>query len=139
MPFPFLNRMRQGIMAARGLSTISYYHRYFQFLKYVGIVPYKLQFEVDAKLDSKSSTGESNSKVVTSVNFERRANIWALLHQLTLIIFTCYLSFACVQMYARCTSGVATTLELFSLSCWLWKPMTVGFLFLWFHIKKEDF
>jgi hypothetical protein len=42
-------------------------------------------------------------------------------------------------MFLRCTSGDATTLELFSLSCWLWKPITVGFLFLWFHIKKKDF
>lgn len=136
------------------ISTLLAYEGYLNFLKIVGIFPYKFHWEINSeqqvipsfieneetrRKDFSSST-TTTSKKLSAIGFHTRG-FFNLTHGLTFLFFYSYGAFELGQFIYRAWSG-AGAIELFGLSCWLWKPIFVAVFiihFRWRMKSVEDF
>jgi len=77
----------------------------------------------------------STTKLV-SIGFHKRGfNL--IIHIFVMFIFYLYALFQVFQLFRRAFSG-AGMIELFGMSCWLWKLLFVGIFFIHFHANKQE-
>jgi len=126
-------------------STLLAYEGYLNFLKFVGIFPYKIAFERESQEDMTSSflwPGQARdfnfekNKKLAGVDFHRRG-VYMLTHYLNFGFFFTYGIFELWQFVFRAWNG-AGAIELFGLSCWLWKPMFVAAGIIHFHWRMDS-